>query len=277
MRVPAFPCVIVLLVCGANPVRSAEFTLFKSVWGDAIVATDATPAGKSLTPPTRAQPVYYRGLSLGDKLGSIPGDRQPDVKQLNAFVAKILAQQGYLGAQAGVNEPSLFLVLQWGYIIPGTEDLLWFLGYNPANDIAAPVFPGMLGPEVWRRGMRTREIDTILENASNPIYGILITAFDYKSARTTEPIAYWQTRIGLPSNGKSMAEALPTMLVAAGPAIGRPSDKPVFVDADSARSGSVTLGELKFLDYDKKVPPGSHRQTRRHGEIGAGSGQDVHP
>ena len=45
-----------------------------------------------------------------------------------------------------------------------------------------------------------------------------------------------------------MAAALPTMLVAAGPAIGRPADGPVFVDADNARKGTVTFGELKFLD-----------------------------
>ena len=68
--------------------------------------------------------------------------------------------------------------------------------------------------------------------------------------RTAEPVVYWQTRIGIPANGKSMAEALPVMMLAAGPAIGRPTDKPVLLDADRAREGQVKLGELKFLDYD---------------------------
>lgn len=262
MRVPAIGLLYALAFLGSAAGRGAEFLLFKSVWGDAIIATDTTAAGRALTPPTREQPVYYLGLTLGRKLGSIPGDQEPDLKQLSAFTARILAQQGYLGAKPGVHEPSLFLVLQWGYLQPGTQDLRWFLGYNPEHDIAAPATINMLGPEVFRRGMRSREIDTILEDAQRPLYGIIITAFDFKTARTDQPVTLWQTRIGLPSHGKTMTQALPTMLVAAGPAIGRPADKPVFVDADNARSGTVTFGELRFLDFEaasraqpKAAPP----------------------
>jgi hypothetical protein len=240
--------VLGLLGLGGPVMHGAEFVLFKSLWGDVIVATDTTAKGKELAPPTPDQPVYFKGVSLGRKLGSIPGDDEPDEKLLNRFIAGILAKQGYLGARPGVNEPSLFLVVQWGYMKPGSDDLLWFLGYNASQDIGAPVFPGMIGPEVFRTGFRSRAIDTILTDAQAPIYGIIVTAFEFKSARTPDPVVYWQTRIGLPANGKSMAAALPTMLVAAGPAIGRPSDGPVFVDADNARKGTVTFGELKFFD-----------------------------
>lgn len=240
----------------------AEFTLFKSVWGDAIVATDTTEAGKALTPPTPKQPVYYKGLSLGRRLGSIPGDAEPPVKELNDFAARVLAKQGYLPMRPGGPEPELLLVLQWGYLKPGASNLHWFLGYNPENDIGASATINMLGPEVFRRGMRSREIDTILSDAQNPIYGIILTAFDFKTARTTAPIAYWQTRIGLPANGKSMAQALPAMLVAAGPAIGRPADKPVFVDADTAREGTVTLGELQFLETVEERTPAAQPAPR---------------
>lgn len=226
----------------------AEFTLFRQVWGDAIVATDTTPAGRALTAPTPEQPVYYKGMSLGRRLGSIPGDEEPEEKELNRFVAKVLARHGYLGARPGESEPTLFLVVQWGYLEPGSGDLLWFLGYDASQDIGAPTFPGMLGPEVWRRNFRSNAIETILQDAQGAIYGIIVTAFEFKSARTTEPVVYWQTRIGLPANGKSMADALPAMLVAAGPVIGRPADGPVLLDADNARQGVVTLGELKFLD-----------------------------
>jgi hypothetical protein len=238
---------LVLGILGPG-VRGAEFTLFKSVWGDVIVATDMTPQGRELTPPSPDQPVYFKGTSLGRKLGSIPGDREPEKEQLNRFVTEILAKQGYLDARPGAHEPALFLVVQWGYLSPGSDDLLWFLGYDASRDIAAPVFPGMLGPEVWRRGMRSGKLDTLLMDAQSPIYGIIITAFEFKSARTPDPVIYWQTRIGLPAHGKSMAAALPAMLVAAGPAIGRPADGPVFLDVDNARQGTVKFGELKFLD-----------------------------
>ena len=246
------------LAGGGLRALGGEFVLFKNIWGDVIVSTDTTQAGKALTPPTPQQPVYYLGRSLGLTLGSIPGDHEPDTKKLTDFATRILAKQGYFGARPGVHDPSLFLVVQWGYLKPGTEDLLWFLGYDPRQDIAAPTFPGQLGPEVWRRNFRSREIETILEDSQSPIYGIIVTAFDFKTARTAQPVACWQTRIGLSANGKSMAEALPTMLAAAGPAIGRPSDKPVLVDADLARDGRVQLGELQILDIVNDLPaPGA--------------------
>lgn len=256
MRPLSLAVVLLMLSVGAR----AEFTLFKNIWGDVIVATDTTEAGKALTPPTAEQPVYYKGMSLGQKLGSIPGDDEPEQKQLNRFVADILRKQGYLGAPES-RDPELFLVLQWGYVTPGSENLLWFLGYNPQDDIAAPVFPGQLGPEVWRRGFRSRAIETILEDSQGAIYGIIVTAFDFKTVRTADPVIYWQTRIGLPANGKSMAEALPAMLVAAGPAIGRPADKPVLLDADQARQGTVKFGELKFFD-----DAGEHSRTAEPSE-----------
>jgi hypothetical protein len=199
---------------------------------------------------SKEAPAYYKGLSLGNKLGEgLRGDEEPTVKELNAVAATILAKQGYLPAKPGKDEPTLLLVLQWGYIDPrsGTEDLLWFLGYRSENDVAAPSGFG-LGPEVYRRGMRSTAVETILQDAQRPIYGIIISAFEYKSARTLEPVILWQTRIGLPANGKSMLQALPVMIASAGPAIGRPSDKPVLLDSDAARNGSVNLGELKFIE-----------------------------
>ncbi len=233
---------------GLPSARCAEFVLFRNIWGDAIVTTDTTPAGHVLTPPNRENPVYYLGRSLGCRLGSIRGDQVPEERDMNLFVTKILAKQGYLGSSPGMHEPTLFLVVQWGYMEPQSGDLLWFLGYNAKQDIASPSPSGILGPEVFLRNFRSRATESILENARGAIYGIIVTAFEYKSANTPNPVIYWQTRIGLPANGKSMAQALPTMLVAAGTAIGRESNAPVLVNADDARAGNIRLGELQILD-----------------------------
>lgn len=239
-----------LLSLGVPSTPAAGFNLFSGTWGDVIVATDTTPEGRKLTPPTPENPVYYLGQSLGCRLGSTPGDRLPPTKEMNRFVADVLAKQGYLGATPGVNEPALFLVLQWGQLDTRSGDHLWFLGYNARQDIAAPIFPGMLGAEVWRRNSRSRTIETILDYTNGPIYGIIVTAFEYQSAHTTKPVIYWQTRIGLPTNGKSMMEALPAMVLAAGPSIGRESDKPLLRDVDHARQGRVELGQLKVLGIE---------------------------
>lgn len=251
MRLPRLrPALVWLaLIFGGTDTALAEFALFKNIWGDVLVATDTTEEGKKLRPASKEEPVYYKGLSMGGRLGSPQrGDREPPIKDLNNFAATILAKQGYLPAQPGKHEPSLLLVLQWGYLEPGTGDLLWFLGYDEEDDIAAQTQINFLGAEVFRRGMRSRAVETILHDAQNPIYGIMISAFEFETAKTLKPVILWQTRIGLPTNGKSMTEAMPVMLAAAGPAIGRPADKPVLLDADSARAGTVNLGELKFMD-----------------------------
>jgi hypothetical protein len=237
----------VTLSLGLLELRAGHVPFFTRYWGDAIVATDTTAEGHMRPQPTPENPIYYRGRSLGCRLGSIGGDEEPDSKAMIDLVVRVLAKQGYRGAQPKVHDPSVYIVVQWGYISPGSEDLLWFLGYNPADDIAAPVFPGKLGPEIFRRNMRSRLVEEILDNASSPIYGIIVSAFDYSTIKTPQPKILWQTRIGLPANGKSMAEALPVMLVAAGPSIGRESKRPALADADAVRQGHVELGELKTL------------------------------
>lgn len=248
---PSFVLVLSMISLGLSSAARADFALFRNVWGDVLISTDATPEGRALTQPTRESPVYYVGKSLGNKLGSIRGDDMPPEKEMTNTVAKILAKQGYVGAKPGIHDPDLYLVVQWGYMEPGNGDLMWFLGYDASQDIAAPMFPGMLGMEIFRRGMRSHSIQTILDDVKDPIYGIIVTAFDYKSANTPKPVVYWQTRIGLPANGKSMAQALPTMLVAASNSFGRESKSPMLVDADTARAGVVKLGELQFLDVVK--------------------------
>ncbi len=237
-------------ILGGLCIRCAGFSLFSRHWGDVIVVTDVTTEGHAVTPPTEKAPVYFLGRSLGCKLGSIRGDELPEEKTMEQFVTRVLAKQGYLSAADGTHEPALFLVVQWGCLQPQSGDLLWFLGYNPADDIAAPSFPGVLGPEVFRRNFRSHLVETILDGASDPIYGIIVTAFDYKTAKTDKPIIYWQTRIGLPANGKSMAQALPTMMLAAGPTIGRETTIPTLRDADDVREGRITLGELNILGIE---------------------------
>ncbi len=249
MRSLKFALALVLGIFGPglSGVWASGFNPFRNFWGDVIVSTDMAPEGHALTPPTLEKPVYYLGKSLGCRLGSVPGDRLPDARKMTQLVVKILAKQGYLGASPGVHEPTLYLLVQWGYLEPWSGELLWFLGYNVNKDIAGSRFPGLIGPEAYLRDFRSRQAQTILDDAGGAIYGIIVTAFEYKSVSTPKPIAYWQTRIGLPANGKSMDEALPTMLLAANTTIGRESESPIFRDADEVREGRVELGEFKVL------------------------------
>lgn len=236
---------LVVLLVAATP---RGWALFGDHWGNVIVVTTLADAGKDLTAPAPDKPVYYEGLCLGNRLGSIPGDTEPKAEEMNRFVAQVLAKQGYLGARKGVNEPTLFLVLQWGYLKPGGgEDLLWFLGYDPSKDVAAPT-PAAFGVHALRRSFRNPAIAAVVENADSPIYGILITAFEHATAHGDHPVALWQTRIGLPAVGKSMSQAMPAMILAAEGAIGRESDFPIQIDTDNARKATVKIKDFQVLD-----------------------------
>ncbi|HLP07099.1 MAG TPA: hypothetical protein VK178_02970 [Opitutaceae bacterium] len=227
------------------------FTLFTRVWGNAIVATDVTEAGKAATPPTPLNPVYYVGRSLGCRLGSLRGENLPDEKEMHRIITNVLAKQGYVGTRPELREPSILLMVQWGYLDSRSEDLLWFLGYDSRQDPMARVDPKYTGSERFRT--RPREIETIMDYASDSMYGIIVTAFDYKSVGTGNPVIYWQSRIGLPANGKSMAQAIPSMIIAAGPALGRESKLPVLADADNAREGHVEYREPEFIGYKEDL------------------------
>lgn len=250
----------VLFCLAALEARADRFVLFERYWGDCVVVTDMTKAGRALRPASRENPVYFLGEVYGGRLGSMHGDRLPDPKEMGRFAAKILAKQGYLGAQPGVHEPELFLVLQWGRIDRRSGDSLWFLGYDRTQDPAAPVFPPammpggntIVGPERFLRAFRPREIETVLEYAAEDMYGFIISAFEYKSARTAEPVVLWQTRIALPANGKSMSDALTTIVQIAGPQIGRETTKPVLCNTEDRYT--TKLGELKFIGFEEDAP-----------------------
>jgi len=253
---PILLLALVLVYLMPVPEARADLGWFKDSWGDVIVVTEMTDAGRARTRPSPDNPVYFKGRNLGCKLGnSIPGDKQPDIKEMADCVARILGGEGYLGAQPGGKDPELYIVLSWGYLRPGygnnsADELLAFLGYDPNQDIAASGTMGhLIGPEVYRRGMRSQNIQTILDYATKPLYGIMITAFDYESASTPHPILYWQTRMAIPARGKYMARAMPAMMAIAAPSIGRETEKPVVRDADVR----VEFGELEVLSYADPV------------------------
>ena len=257
MRIPL--ALVLLAVGGRAPgAGGANGGGFYDGWGPVVVTTVITAAGKAFTPPTNAQPTYYRGSSLGRSLGSIPGDTEPEPKELARFVAGILAQQGYVAAAPGQHDPALFLVVQWGYLRRGEDDLLWFLGCDPTMDYAGTDQAGL-----FQRNLHSRAVETIMNDARSAIYGLVLTAYDPKTVHSPRPVAYWQTRVGLPANGKSMAQALPVMVASAGPAIGHPAEEPALFDTDNARAGRVTLGELRFIDYLNEVPPPGTRSVHQ--------------
>jgi len=230
--------------------RCSAFSLYSKDWGNVVTVTDMTMAGKQFPPPSEGNPVYYVGHSLGCRLGSRAGEFMPEEKDMSDIMVKVLARQGYLGAKPEGPKPSLYLVLQWGCLQPERDNLYWFLGYEQLKDIGASNGAAM-GMEVYWRHARTLLNQTIVAYAAEPLFGIIVTAFEYESAQTANPVILWQTRIGLRATAKSMAEALPQMALAAGPRIGIEADSAVLNHVRNPEVGHVEFGEIEVVDYEK--------------------------
>ncbi len=104
-----------------KPVTGFQFDLLprsfqKKPLVDVHVITEMTPTGRSLPPPTAAQPVYYvtrpaGQLTLGQ--GAPANEKPADVARLEEMMAASLAVSHHFPVPAG-QQPKLVIIYSWG-------------------------------------------------------------------------------------------------------------------------------------------------------------------
>ena len=230
---------------------------------EVIVNTDVTPEGAKLPAATGEHPVFYVGVSMGyrDLGGIIAGDKLPRKETMYAWIAKALAKQGYLPANAD-HPPTQIVVFGWGSLyaekFTGYPDLppvqmnqgqmLRFVGGEKLGLISKnPTLPEYeLGPELLRIRPAAEKFRTA---ASDDLYMAVLLGYDFQAAAQKQRRLLWRTRIACPSRGLVMADTLPTMISIAAPLIARETEVPAWIKASDRYQPVIKIGDPKVVEY----------------------------
>lgn len=88
-----------------------------------------------------------------------------------------------------------------------------------------------------------------IDTVEDDLYVAVVSAYDVHVNRNGRATLLWVTRISCPSKGFWLPNALPSMLVMAGPCIGRETDKPVWVNANDQFKPQVRIGDPQVVEY----------------------------
>lgn len=265
--IPRVLCSSAMLVSVAHASTFLDFLLPKHPL-QVVTVTDVLPAGKKWRTVSPENPAYYVAVSGGyQDLGAPKGGERPvSPEEVTRTMQKVLAKQGYLPATKK-HPPELILLWIWGSMnkhvfyfpssIPGHPGLqinsgamMEYMGGDKlglGRDRMDP-FMGLSLPVGLER--RSDAAQTIYEAAQDDLYIAGVVAYDFQAAHVRrEKEVLWRTRISCPSRGFWLPEALPSMLVIAGPFMGRETPKPVWIDASDKFRPEVILGDSKVLGY----------------------------
>jgi hypothetical protein len=261
---------LLLLVLTAAPLRAGFLDWLLPKHDVQIVAvTDTTPAGAKMPPATPAKPVYYQGVSAGyrDFGGIIAGEKIPPKEEVVKTITTVLAKRGYLPADAK-HPPSILLLWTWGTMNTEMDysgddgggrqinqrQLLRFMGGYKLGLVAKE--PSGIADDMMQAGVMFRDADSDLlySLATEDLYVIALSAYDFEAATKKQKTLLWNTKISCPSIGLNLVEALPAMMVLAAPHIGRETARPVSVKAEDKFKPDVKIGDPTIVEYMSQSP-----------------------
>jgi len=234
---------------------SGFLDFFRTTAPDVLTVTDMTEEGRKWPLPEPGKPVIYEAISFGSKnFPGLPGDTAPNPRVMSAFIVKTLAEQGYEQAkEKGIAK--VFLSISWGYS-RANLGALGFLGGDKLDLMwELKTYGGTLSPDVLLRWNRSLTAEKVMETANGDLYIASIQAFDLEKLDAGTQVLLWSTRIACSSRGLNMADAIPTMITAAGPFIGRETQKPVWHDTTELKKVRIEFGELKTLELMQPSSP----------------------
>ncbi len=228
---------------------------------EVITVTDIAPGALPLRAPTLAEPIYYLPVCVGyrDFGGWIAGDKLPKKEDMIRIIAKVLAKQGYLPADA--QHPATQVILfAWGTLYPNSLEFPGWptVQFNYRQELAflggaklglpeaqsRPIFREIEGLTFW-----TPQQEALRSVASDLFYVAKISAYDPQLTAARKPRLLWSTRISGFARGRDMKDALPTIVVIGGPNIGRDTPRPVWTRAGERFKAEVILGQPKLEEF----------------------------
>lgn len=221
------------------------------------VYTELTELGRQVPPASVAAPVYFvavdRGLqSQGEPISGVVS---PTPAVLQGTLFRSLAVSGYQPAPE--RQPAgLVLVYYWGSHQSMDPDLEALFPERNRQYFMERAY--LVGGRAYRHeimnqfnygytfGDCTPRKKFLINQVSHDIYFVIVSAYDYAALATGERLLLWRTMLTVATNGVSMKDSLPPLVLTAGPYFGRETAEPVAWHR-RARRGTVTLGPLKIV------------------------------
>lgn len=209
---------------------------------DVITVTSMTEAGRAYPVASRARPVYYMIIDLGQQTfgRSWAGEQTPPKGTALKWMMQAMVQQGYRLAD-DQHRPTQLFVYSWGLLQGGPDQpARKFFGIGDADLIAGP------GSATHRTGASAAVFDV----AQGDFFLGMVRAFDMESYRSAKKTLLWETRFGCPALGLALDEVMPLMIKVAADNLGRETPQPVFVDTSKLADGKPSPAVQRKRNYE---------------------------
>ena len=260
---------------------------------DMTFITEMTAEGRKRPPVLPAAPAYYELYASGYREigGSYGGVKPPVPAILKDTLTRALAVNGYLAAQRPEKPPGLLLIYHWGahnrlepefaesdpvgaernvferaLLVGGLKFALELAAARDSDTIAVdalnprnmdPIM-GDMGMSVFSRvhqlELRSRTNERLLTQLSDDVYFVVVSAHDYNSVAGGISKLLWRTKMTVNTQGVSMAETLPPLIVNAADYFGHEMTEAAVGARRIYRDGKVEIGPLKVEDYLAPAP-----------------------
>ena len=231
------------ILLGAMPWAKADLESSASLPAvDVITVTSMTEAGRTYPAASRATPVYYMIIDLGQQTfgRSWAGEQTPPKGTALKWMMQAMAQQGYRLAD-NQHRPTQLFVYSWGLLQGGPDQpARKFFGIEDADLIAGP------GTGAHRTGASSIVLDVV----QGDFFLGMVRSFDMESYHSAKKTLLWETRFGCPAHGLALDEVMPLIIKAAAANLGRETQQPVFVDTSTLVDGRPSPAVQRKRDYE---------------------------
>jgi hypothetical protein len=93
-----------------------------------------------------------------------------------------------------------------------------------------------------------------VEESFSSCYFVIASAYDYAAMSKGNKLLLWRTKMTVNSLGISMTESLPSLIVSAGPYLGREMSEAAIISKQISREGHVRIGTPTVVDDSAKPP-----------------------
>lgn len=221
------------------------------------VYTELTGLGRKVPPASAVAPVYFVAVDRGLQSQGEPvsGVISPTPAVLHDTLFQALADGGYQPAPEG-RPAGLALVYYWGSHQSMDPDLGALFPERNRQYFMERAY--LVGGRAFRHEImnqfnygytfadRTPRKNFLINQVSDDIYFVIVSAYDYAALAAGERRLLWRTMMTVATHGVSMKDSLPPLVMTAGPYFGRETAEPVALHR-RVRRGTVTLGPLKIV------------------------------